>query len=120
MGKKKNEFNVEHWNPPGHGDIYRSFYNSGLLKKFIDEGKEFMFVSNIDNLGATVDINILSHINNPPRSPAPEFIMEVTDKTRADVKGGTLIEYEGKQRLLEIAQVPKEHVDEFKSVNKFR
>ncbi|KAM7451348.1 UTP--glucose-1-phosphate uridylyltransferase [Porites harrisoni] len=46
--------------------------------------------------------------------------MEVTDKTRADVKGGTLIEYEGKQRLLEIAQVPKEHVDEFKSVNKFR
>jgi len=25
-------------------------------------------------------------------------------------QGGTLIEYEGKQRLLEIAQVPKEHV----------
>ena len=47
------------WNPPGHGDIYRSFYNSGLLQKLIDEGKEFMFVSNIDNLGATVDINIL-------------------------------------------------------------
>lgn len=26
------------------------------------------------------------------------------------LQGGTLIEYEGKQRLLEIAQVPKEHV----------
>ncbi|GFS41307.1 hypothetical protein NPIL_467251, partial [Nephila pilipes] len=35
--------------------------------------------------------------------------MEVTDKTNADVKGGTLIQYEGKLRLLEIAQVPKEH-----------
>ena len=23
---------------------------------------------------------------NPSRSPAPEFVMEVTDKTRADVK----------------------------------
>ena len=47
------------WYPPGHGDIYGSFYNSGLVQKFIDDGKEFIFVSNIDNLGATVDVNIL-------------------------------------------------------------
>lgn len=47
------------WYPPGHGDIYESLSNSGLLKKFIQEGKEFIFVSNIDNLGATVDISIL-------------------------------------------------------------
>ncbi len=45
--------------------------------------------------------------------------MEVTDKTRADVKGGTLINYEGKLRLLEVAQVPKEHEEDFKSVKKF-
>lgn len=120
IGAQKNESNIECWYPPGHGDIYGSFYNSGLVQKFIDDGKEFIFVSNIDNLGATVDVNILNYMLNPSRSPAPEFVMEVTDKTRADVKGGTLIEYEGKQRLLEIAQVPKEHVDEFKSVNKFR
>ena len=31
-----------------------------------------------------------------------------------------MIEYEGRARLLEIAQVPKEHVDEFKSVSKFK
>ena len=30
-----------------------------------------------------------------------EFIMEVTDKTKADVKGGTLIDYDGTIRLLE-------------------
>lgn len=35
----------------------------------------------------------------------PSFVMEVTDKTRADVKGGTLVGYEGRLRLLEIAQV---------------
>ncbi|PNF34776.1 hypothetical protein B7P43_G03751 [Cryptotermes secundus] len=46
--------------------------------------------------------------------------MEVTDKTRADVKGGTLIHYENKLRLLEIAQVPKEHVDDFKSIKTFK
>ena len=45
--------------------------------------------------------------------------MEVTDKTRADVKGGTLIQYEGHLRLLEAAQVPKEHEEDFKSVKKF-
>ena len=43
----------------------------------------------------------------------------MTDKTRADVKGGTLINYEGKIRLLEVAQVPKEHEEDFKSVKKF-
>lgn len=39
-----------------------------------------------------------------------EFLMEVTDKTKADIKGGTLIDYQGATRLLEIAQVPAEHV----------
>jgi UTP--glucose-1-phosphate uridylyltransferase len=46
----------ECWYPPGHGDIYESFYNSGLLDQFIEQGKEYMFLSNIDNLGATVDL----------------------------------------------------------------
>lgn len=46
--------------------------------------------------------------------------MEVTPKTLADVKGGTLISYEGKVQLLEIAQVPDEHVNEFKSIEKFK
>ena len=48
-----------------------------------------------------------------------EFLMEVTEKTRADVKGGTLVEYGGKLRLLEVAQVPKDHEEDFKSVKKF-
>ena len=39
-----------------------------------------------------------------------EFIMEVTDKTKSDIKGGTLIDYEGTIRLLELAQVPSAHV----------
>jgi len=105
------------WFPPGHGDLYRSLYNSGLLDQLISEGKEYLFVSNIDNLGASVDPAILQHFHDNVNC---EYIMEVTDKTRADVKGGTLIEYEGRMRLLEIAQVPKQHVDEFKSITKFR
>ena len=48
------------------------------------------------------------------------LFFQVTDKTRADVKGGTLIQYENHLMLLEIAQVPKDYVDEFKSISKFR
>ncbi|XP_073195627.1 UTP--glucose-1-phosphate uridylyltransferase isoform X3 [Lepidochelys kempii] len=78
--------NTEAWYPPGHGDIYSSFYNSGLLDTLIGEGKEYIFVSNIDNLGATVDLYILNHLMNPPNGKCCEFVMEVTNKTRADVK----------------------------------
>lgn len=75
------------WYPPGHGDFYDTFRASGLLKKFIDEGREYCFLSNIDNLGATVDLNILNKLVGVERSDKPvEFVMEVTDKTRADVK----------------------------------
>lgn len=112
--------NSNSWYPPGHGDIYESFYNSGLLQQFLNDGKKYVFISNIDNLGATVDLHILNFLLNPSNGPVPEFVMEVTDKTRGDIKGGTLVEYEGKPRLLEIAQVPKEQVDEFKSVSKFK
>eukprot|EP00834_Sanchytrium_tribonematis_P000749 NODE_14_length_51535_cov_1.125049.p27 type:complete len:271 gc:universal NODE_14_length_51535_cov_1.125049:31152-30340(-) len=41
--------------PPGHGDLYQSLANSGILQQLLDDGKEYIFVSNIDNLGATVD-----------------------------------------------------------------
>lgn len=110
----------ESWYPPGHGDVYESFYNSGVLQTLLDHGKEYVFISNIDNLGATVDMNILNYLLNPAQRGKCEFVMEVTDKTRADVKGGTLVQYDGKLRLLEIAQVPKDRVDEFKSVSKFK
>ena len=45
------------WYPPGHGDVYSSLKRSGLLADFTEEGKEVIFISNIDNLGATVDLS---------------------------------------------------------------
>ncbi len=104
------------WYPPGHGDMYEALFNSGILDELIAAGKEYLFMSNVDNLGATVDLNILNYM----AENGVEFIMEVTDKTRADIKGGTLIDYDGQIRLLEIAQVPAEHVDDFKSIKKFK
>ncbi|GAA5841596.1 hypothetical protein JCM11251_004226 [Rhodosporidiobolus azoricus] len=104
------------WYPPGHGDLFDAIMNSGLVDKLLSSGKEYLFVSNVDNLGAVVDLPILEHMHKT----GAEFLMEVTDKTKADVKGGTLINYEGGVRLLEIAQVPNDHVEDFKSVRKFK
>ncbi|KAJ8753371.1 hypothetical protein K2173_019770 [Erythroxylum novogranatense] len=102
--------------PPGHGDVFPSLYNSGKLDALLSQGKEYVFVANSDNLGAVVDLKILNHLITNKN----EYCMEVTPKTLADVKGGTLISYEGKVQLLEIAQVPDQHVNEFKSIEKFK
>ncbi|CAM8973850.1 unnamed protein product [Rhodiola kirilowii] len=104
------------WYPPGHGDVFPSLNNSGKLDALLSQGKEYVFVANSDNLGAVVDLKILNHLIHNKN----EYCMEVTPKTLADVKGGTLISYEGKVQLLEIAQVPDEHVNEFKSIEKFK
>ena len=106
---------LDAWYPPGHGDLFESLHVSGELDALIAQGREILFVSNGDNLGATVDLKILNHMIET----GAEYIMELTDKTRADVKGGTLISYDGQVRLLEVAQVPKEHIDEFKNIRKF-
>ncbi len=64
------------------------------MKELIEKGRKYVFLSNIDNLGATVDLSILDFCIQTQA----EFIMEVTDKTRADVKGGTLIQYQVRGR----------------------
>ncbi|CAN7112980.1 unnamed protein product [Brassica rapa subsp. narinosa] len=112
----KGKTDKDGWYPPGHGDVFPSLMNSGKLDAFLSQGKEYVFVANSDNLGAIVDLTILKHLIQNKN----EYCMEVTPKTLADVKGGTLISYEGKVQLLEIAQVPDEHVNEFKSIEKFK
>ena len=106
----------EAWYPPGHGDIYSCLKYQGLMDRLLSDGKEILFVSNADNLGAVSDPKIAHYMleNDIP------YIMEMTPKTPADIKGGTLYEdSEGRLHLLELAQVPQEHVNEFCSTRKF-
>lgn len=103
------------WYPPGHGDVYHALFDSGLLENLVNQGKEYIFISNVDNLGATVNLDVLYHMINEDS----EFVMEVTEKTRADVQGGTLVTYKGKPHLLEASQVPPEKMDEFRAFRAF-
>ncbi|MEO1527564.1 MAG: UTP--glucose-1-phosphate uridylyltransferase [Planctomycetota bacterium] len=74
------------WCPPGHGDIYAALVTSGTLQRLLDDGRRYVFVSNADNLGATLDTSILGYFVD---SGSP-FLMEVADRTLADRKGGHL------------------------------
>jgi UDP-N-acetylglucosamine pyrophosphorylase len=84
------------WCPPGHGDLYPSLAGSGTLEALLAKGVRYMFVSNSDNLGATLDLALLDYF---AQSDKP-FIMEVCERTEADKKGGHLAVRTADGRLL--------------------
>ena len=68
-------------------------------------------------VGVVITVCYIAILNHLLQDKNCEFVMEVTDKTRSDVKGGTLIQYHDKVQLLEIAQVPKDKVEIDKRVS---
>jgi UTP--glucose-1-phosphate uridylyltransferase len=110
------KFGSDVWYPPGHGDLYSCLADQGHLERLLTDGREILFVSNVDNLGAAVDLRILDYML---RDDIP-FLMEVTPKTAADTKGGTLYQEKGRIKLLEVAKVPPEHIAEFCGQQKFK
>lgn len=91
------------WCPPGHGDLYTALVASGTLDRLLDAGLRWCFVSNSDNLGATVDVRLAAWV----ATEQIPFAMEVVHGTPADRKGGHLARYQGRIVLRETAQVPE-------------
>jgi UTP--glucose-1-phosphate uridylyltransferase len=105
------------WCPPGHGDIYTALVTSGLLDQLLGQGYRWAFVSNADNLGASLDTRILAWM---AREEIP-FLMEVTQRTAADRKGGHLaLDRQGRLLLRESAQCPTEDIAAFQDIERHR
>jgi UDP-N-acetylglucosamine pyrophosphorylase len=104
------------WCPPGHGDLYPSLHGSGLLKKLLAEGRKYLFVSNADNLGASLDLPLLGYFARSDHS----FMMEVAERTGSDRKGGHLTRRGGRMALRELAQCPEGDLAEFQNIEKHR
>jgi UDP-N-acetylglucosamine pyrophosphorylase len=105
------------WCPPGHGDLYASLLDSGLRDQLLEAGYQYLFVSNIDNLGAALDSRPLRYMeeNNIP------FLMEVTHREEEDRKGGHLAwSLDGRLILREVAQCPPEDLPSFQDINRHR
>ncbi len=103
------------WCPPGHGDIYIALLTSGMLENLLDAGYRYALISNSDNLGATLDTQLLGFMveNKIP------FLMEVTRRTDADKKGGHLaLSLDGRLMLRESAQCMEEDREDFENIEK--
>ncbi|MGR1195942.1 UTP--glucose-1-phosphate uridylyltransferase [Alloscardovia omnicolens] len=99
-------FNVNpelEWCPPGHGDVYSTLWESGILDVLQSHGIEYIFISNSDNLGARPSSIIAGHF---AKSKA-DFMVEVSKKTVADRKGGHFVinDETGRLTLREMSQV---------------
>ena len=106
------------WAPPGHGDVYGSLRSSGTLDALLDDGFRYAMISNADNLGATPDARIASHLE---RGEIP-FLMEVVVGTEADRKGGHIARRrsDGQLVLRETAQTPSEDEESFRDYRRWR
>ncbi len=108
----------QEWCPPGHGDLYPSLLGSGTLDRLLKAGIRYAFVSNSDNLGASVDLRLLEHFAQSQVS----FLMEVAERTSSDRKGGHLARRQSDQRLIlrESAQCPPADADAFQDIARHR
>eukprot|EP00767_Chilomastix_cuspidata_P000216 gnl/Chilomastix_cuspidata/1053.p1 GENE.gnl/Chilomastix_cuspidata/1053~~gnl/Chilomastix_cuspidata/1053.p1 ORF type:complete len:473 (-),score=168.43 gnl/Chilomastix_cuspidata/1053:73-1491(-) len=110
----------EYWYPPGHASVFASLQESGLIDDLLARGKRWVLISNADNLGASPDPQfILALEKQLEREDAATFFIEVTPKTAVDVKGGTPVLLDGAPFMLEVGQVPAEHLREFKDLGRF-
>lgn len=105
------------WCPPGHGDLFAALLTSGMLERLLAAGYRYAFVSNIDNLGAVMELKVLGYFiqNDLP------FLMEASDRTPVDKKGGHLARgADGRLILREIAQCQPEDMEAFEGIGRHR
>lgn len=86
---------------PGHGDLPDALKRSGLLQRFIDRGGKYVTLTNIDNLGASLDARIIGyHVEH-----GKPLTCEVVDKVGTD-RGGIPARLDGKPVVLEEFRIP--------------
>ncbi len=86
---------------PGHGDLVDALRDSGLLTAFLARGGRAVMVTNIDNLGATLDPLVVGfHLEH-----GKPVTCEVVDKVGSD-RGGIPVRLDGRPVVLEEFRLP--------------
>lgn len=86
---------------PGHGDLPDALRESGLLAAFVKRGGQVILMSNIDNMGGTLDpAGIGFHLEQGKAVTA-----EVVDKLPTD-RGGIPANVDGRLCILEEFRIP--------------
>jgi UTP--glucose-1-phosphate uridylyltransferase len=85
----------------GHGDLPDALRRSGLLDRFLAEGGRYVWVANLDNLGAGIDPLFLGwHMEQPV-----SLTVEVAGKL--DDVGGIPVRWNGRPVVLEDFRLPR-------------
>ena len=88
---------------PGHGDLNIALRASGILKAFRNHGGTTLFVSNVDNLTATLDPALIGmHLKSGAAMSA-----EMAPKHKGD-KGGAPACVDGKLQIVETFRFPND------------
>ncbi|HXK16610.1 MAG TPA: UTP--glucose-1-phosphate uridylyltransferase [Polyangiaceae bacterium] len=86
---------------PGHGDLPDALKRSGLLERFVKRGGKTLMMTNIDNMGGTLDPLILGfHLAH-----GLPVTSEVVDKLGSD-RGGIPVRVNDKPVVLEEFRIP--------------
>ena len=87
----------------GHGDLVDALREHGRLQRFIEAGGRYVWIANLDNLGAGVDPAVLGwHLEQG----APVTV-EVVEKVGTD-RGGIPVRWDGRPVILEEFRLPHE------------
>ena len=88
-----------------------------MLDRLIKSGIKYLFVSNSDNLGATLDLDLLAYFASSNKA----FVCEVAERTVADKKGGHLAKRKSDGRLVlrESAMCPDDDKSAFEDISKY-
>jgi len=83
------------FSPAGHFDVLATLFESGMAARLLESGVKYALVSNIDNLGATIEPALLGML----KASGKPMLVELTARWK-DV-GGSLVLHNGRKRLLE-------------------
>jgi UTP--glucose-1-phosphate uridylyltransferase len=85
----------------GHGDLVDALRRSGLLRTFADDGGRYVWIANLDNLGASIDLALLGQFIESKR----DVLVECAEKEKGD-KGGIPVHAEapGGGRRLQVLE----------------
>ena len=87
---------------PGHGDLPEALQKSGLIGRFVERGGRLVTMTNLDNLGGTLDPAIIGwHLSH-----GQPVSCEVVEKIAGD-RGGIPVRVDGSLRVLEEFRIPK-------------
>jgi UTP--glucose-1-phosphate uridylyltransferase len=84
----------------GHGDLVDALRRSGLVDRFVASGGKYVWITNVDNLGASIDPALLGLFVESGADVQCEVCRKEGDK------GGIPVHAEGKLQVLEEFRLP--------------